>query len=97
MVNGTAWLIWIVLIEELSLTRLFSRSLRSSRFTILLSEGYPQTRNTMALVGVLPREELFLSELITEQSFLYCDLVVAYCSNYRGFATGHPSRGILGE
>jgi hypothetical protein len=51
----------------------------------------------MALEGALPREELFLGELITQQSFLYRDLVVAYCSNYCGFATGHPSSSILGE
>jgi hypothetical protein len=51
----------------------------------------------MALERALPREELFLGELIAAQSFFHRDPAGAHGSDHRGFAADHPSPGVRGR
>jgi hypothetical protein len=65
--------------------------------TILLNEGRPQTRKTVALERAPPREELFLGELITVQGFFHRDPAGAHRRDHRSFTMDHPSPGIRGR
>jgi hypothetical protein len=80
--------------ERLDSTRGFSGAEGDSRTTspaILLNAGRAQTREAMDLERAVPRQELFLRQLVDTASLFDRDPTAAHRGDHRGLATYYPS------